>query len=674
MKVLKFIFVRITRKIFCVIACKLEYCYYLFLYSGRKIKDDFTQKRYLICNGENPDDIADAFYELFGDKIETKIFEADLICRHVFELLGSGPKDLGNKEKDYQPIDWHTDFKSGYRWNPKTFHRNIRFGNVDGVDVKVPWELSRFQHLNSLGQAYILTKDKKYAEEFSNQISDWIKNNPVAFGVNWKCTMDVAIRAANWLTAMEYFTDEKPMSKEFLREFYTSIYEHGRFIYSHLEYSSKSATNHYIADIAGLFFISVYCPFFKESKDWRKFAIQQLCEQIEKQVYSDGCGIEASTSYHRLVLEMFFYCGLLCRRAGIEIPAQYLDILRRMFEFSLYCIKPDGYIPQIGDNDSGRFLIFTKRPILEHKYLLTLACLYFEDSSFKLPQFCLDEESFWLFGKDSRKLYERLALRKYPPGPKSFPDAGWFIIRHNNDHCFICCGPNNRKLCLGHNHNDILSFELMLNGRNIIIDPGAYIYTPYPEERNKFRSTKYHNTIQFDDSEQNSFIEKDLFSLLRRVKIKNAVLRETQAEIIFEGEIEYTGTTHKRTVVLNKEQDIWQIRDCVSCPEPENIKLIFHLPPNLTAYGNDIFLKGTNNIIASIKVEGHSLEKGEYDFSPEYGVKIPAEFLAVNISEIQKKQTITTYILKHKVYTNKARQYDPEDCIICKEYPDIKSA
>ena len=73
--------------------------------------------------------------------------------------------------------------------------------------MKIPWELFRFQHLNLLGQAYILTGDKKYAEGFANQIGDWMRKNPVYFGVTWKCTMDVAIRAANWLVDMEHFAD-----------------------------------------------------------------------------------------------------------------------------------------------------------------------------------------------------------------------------------------------------------------------------------------------------------------------------------------------------------------------------------------------------------------------------------------------------------------------------------
>ena len=78
----------------------------------------------------------------------------------------------------------------------------------------------------------------KYAEEFANQITDWIKNNSVGFGVNWSCTMDVAIRAANWLVAKEHFSEEGLIPDNFWNEFYTSIYEHGKFIIKHLEIRS----------------------------------------------------------------------------------------------------------------------------------------------------------------------------------------------------------------------------------------------------------------------------------------------------------------------------------------------------------------------------------------------------------------------------------------------------
>ncbi|MGN7614540.1 hypothetical protein ACQZV8_20920, partial [Magnetococcales bacterium HHB-1] len=55
---------------------------------------------------------------------------------------------------EYKPIDWHRDFKSGYRWQENQWYKKIRYMKPDlsasispGVDVKVPWELSRMQHL-----------------------------------------------------------------------------------------------------------------------------------------------------------------------------------------------------------------------------------------------------------------------------------------------------------------------------------------------------------------------------------------------------------------------------------------------------------------------------------------------------------------------------------------------
>ncbi len=47
------------------------------------------------------------------------------------------------------------------------------------TDVKVPWELSRCQHFTTLGQAYWLTGDERYAREFVDEVSDWIARNPV---------------------------------------------------------------------------------------------------------------------------------------------------------------------------------------------------------------------------------------------------------------------------------------------------------------------------------------------------------------------------------------------------------------------------------------------------------------------------------------------------------------
>ena len=53
----------------------------------------------------------------------------------------------------YVPIDWQLDFKSGYRWHEDSWYLDIAYRNLLGVDVKVPWELARMQHLPQLAWA-----------------------------------------------------------------------------------------------------------------------------------------------------------------------------------------------------------------------------------------------------------------------------------------------------------------------------------------------------------------------------------------------------------------------------------------------------------------------------------------------------------------------------------------
>src|SRR5467141_3222195 len=63
--------------------------------------------------------------------------EAEQILAHKVDLLGSGVVSLGAK------IDWHADFKSGYRWEP-AFYADVEVTRLDDAsDAKVPWELSR---------------------------------------------------------------------------------------------------------------------------------------------------------------------------------------------------------------------------------------------------------------------------------------------------------------------------------------------------------------------------------------------------------------------------------------------------------------------------------------------------------------------------------------------------
>jgi len=61
------------------------------------------------------------------------------------------------------------------------------------------------------------------------------------------------------------------------------------------------------------------------------YAVRELKTQIKEQVYADGCSFEASTCYHRLSLETFFYSALICVNAAEPTGADYSCTAEKIF-------------------------------------------------------------------------------------------------------------------------------------------------------------------------------------------------------------------------------------------------------------------------------------------------------------------------------------------------------
>lgn len=536
------------------------------------------------------DNMAAALSELSPTEKEAIISLADKTCDHIFDLLGSGDAHLGDS------IDWHQDFKTGYRWNSDTYYRDIKIP-YGKADIKVPWELSRFYHAAVLGQAYQLTNNEKYAREFVSQVSGWINENNPKFGVNWNCTMDIAIRVCNWILGYAYFQDSPSLTDEFVVKFLKSLYQHGLHIRENLEYSETFNSNHYLSNIAGMVYLGTLFPEFKESAEWRTFGIRELKNEMMKQVYPDGCDFEASTCYHRLVLELFFYSTLVAITndgdfTGTNYQAvtdklfgrEYRERLSGMFEAMLFLLKPNGAMPQIGDNDSGRLHVFTARHILDMRYLLCLGAIFFKEPKFKVREFWFCEEALWVFGSKGLATWQALEERTLAViGSHAFPDAGWFVMRNERDYIVISCGPNGQKGNGGHAHNDKLSFELCMDGKDIFVDPGTYLYTPEPEMRNLFRSTSYHNTVVVNGMEQNSYDNGFLFMLRDESKASRVMWESGREYDHFIGEhlgFNSNGFHHRREVYFDKSERVYRIVDKITGDNPQS-KVYFYLKPGV---------------------------------------------------------------------------------------------
>ena len=367
---------------------------------------DIDQPQPFFFNPKDKNKIVETIKNEYPNSIEQTINDADEICNHVFDLLGSSKVKLGKE------IDWHLDFKSEFRWNTKEYYlwigKHVTLN--DPSDVKVPLELSRCQHFVTLGKAYWYTGNEKYAKEFVNQIESWISQNSVEFGVNWACTMDVAIRTTDWIWGYYFFCDSKILTKEFKIKFFKCLFLHGRHIINNLEFGQIRG-NHYLSDIAGLVYLGILFQETKEGKKWLKKGISALKGEMEFQIYKDGVDFEGSISYHRLVTELFLSATLLCIKNGIDFPQWYMDRLEKMIEFVMYYTKPDGTAPQLGDNDDGRLHILSNYgnwSRLDHRYLLSVGTVMFKRGDFKRAAGEFHEEAFWLVGAEGLDIYNAI--------------------------------------------------------------------------------------------------------------------------------------------------------------------------------------------------------------------------------------------------------------------------
>lgn len=495
-----------------------------------------------------------------GEWLRKRVTSANLPeSMRIWSLIDAG----------YRPIDWHLDFKSGFRWDEKTWYHDIRFGAVRGADVKVPWELSRLQHLPQIAIEYGIQRSLALTAEIRNQLLDWIASNPPRFGVNWFSTMDVSIRVANMLVAYDLaLAYGAKFDAEFTLIFQRSIIEHARHIVANLEWNADFRGNHYLANISGLFFAAAYLDDrVAEKAGWIQFCQAELITAVEEQFCEDGGNFEASTSYHRLSAEMVMYCTALARRLGQgsdPFPDWYYARLERMGDLTAWMQKPDGRVVQVGDNDSGRFLKLAPRRFtltcaeakavhaslggyselpgtapypdeitLDHRHLLAGLSGLFDRSDFAVAAATDAFERMFccaLAGstppRNAGKARGSFMPKKTDPSSNDSPQVrhviqvgaafrsndarafegfGAFVIKGDNAHLAIRCGTIGQNGIGGHAHNDQLSFELTVPGATYWKDPGTYLYTPLPARRNEYRSVFAHNGPRPQESETGYF-------------------------------------------------------------------------------------------------------------------------------------------------------------------------
>ena len=570
--------------------------------------------------------------DLFPHETQQLIESAWTIARERrWTLLGFGQKEFGRS------IDWHRDPLSGRLW-PLDYHADIRLRHNDGSDIRVLWELNRLGHLVTLARAYALTKEEQFVEEFFEQVESWREQNPVGRGVNWSCAMEVALRTINLLAAFSLLRNSPKLSEERLLMLLTMFDQHGAHIRRNLEFSYLPTSNHYLSDVAGLLWLGIMLPELDEAKEWRAWALKELLREMDKQILSDGALYEGSTGYHRFALELFLYSFVLCQANDLSIADRYWQKLHQMLQYLRVILRPDGLAPLIGDTDGGQVLPIVFRAANDHEYLLTLGAAVFKDTQFKLDGMEVIPELLWILGDGGLREYKSLGTSEINGvHSQEFSEAGTFVLRHENLYLLFNANGANKRRPLSHQHNDLMSIEVSACGRAFIVDPGTYVYTADLHERNLFRSTAYHSTVQIDDAEQRTINEDEPF-----VIGADAVARVLSWESTPDRDhvvAEHTGyerlpetVTHRRAITFDKTNLSWLIEDELIGTGEHKIAVRFHFDAGL-----DVKPMEENGVIAFDKTSGARLLVRSLDLSSD--AELEAQFTSRHYGSRTKSLT-----------------------------------
>lgn len=381
---------------------------------------------------------------------------ADETCEHTYRKAGCPPYT----------------FPDRIVWNHDPFNYN-----------QWPIHLNRHSEWLLLAAAYLKIGDRRYADEWQTQLLDWVAAGPILIAPRWiqgpynqsgraPLSLDAGIRMGQtWFKAFEVFRRADCVSDEAIVAFVRSCYQHAAYLMR--DQNFKAGSNWGAMEANGLFHIGVLLPEFRAAGDWRNIAIDRTNSELTRQVYPDGAQTELAPGYHGVSLLNFLGVLELAQTNDIELPADFIAQLERMFDYYLRIMMPDGTTPALNDSGRGGVLGWLRRGME----------LFPERNDFR-----------WVatHGKEG-------TLPSFTS--TAMPYAGWVVMRNgwgaDAFYLLFDAGP----FGTGHQHEDKLSVILYAYGHQIVAEAGVYAYDT-SDWRRYVLSTRAHSTVRIDGLDQ----------------------------------------------------------------------------------------------------------------------------------------------------------------------------
>ncbi|MBS1794813.1 MAG: alginate lyase family protein [Acidobacteria bacterium] len=602
------------------------------------------------------DRTVEVFRQKFRGKAIANVLErSEKIIDGKFDLLGFLNLDFGTA------IDWHYEPLQGKHLPLKHWKQFDELDAAETGDKKIIWELNRHQHFFTLGVAYRLTGEERYAATFARHIDSWMEQNPPGLGINWFSSLEVAFRAISWIWAFHFFRGSHSLTPELFQKAVKFLYLHGRHLEKYLS-TYYSPNTHLTGEALGLYYLGTQLSVFERAARWRKLGEDILFAELDRQIHEDGVYFEQTTWYQRYTADFYTHFLILKTFDADETDRKLQEKLelklQLVHDFLMYLTRPDGTTPIIGDDDGGRSLPLSAAETADFRGALSTASVLFGRGDYKFVAGQLAEETLWLLGPEAVGGFD--SLRTFEPRRTSryFPDGGYFAMRDGwsdtDNYLLVDCGEIG-SLNGGHGHSDALAVEAAVGGKTLLVDSGTYTYHESEEMRDFFRTSIAHNTLMIDERSQSEPGGKFSWKSKANIQVQSQVSEERFDffEASHDGfERLESPAIHQRSILFLKN-DYWIMRDYVETQGEHDYALNFHFNkqtrPALEDTDSGRFCvseapSAANGWRMFTFGDNGSWQQKESWISDNYGKKINAPFLRF-VSKGRGAQEFFTFML-----------------------------
>jgi hypothetical protein len=490
-------------------------------------------------------------------------------------------------------INWQEDIFSGEQF-PQSFSKSIKIRNNSRLSAKNVWEVNRLQFLSYIALNYRKTGSDFYLNQFTAGLSSWIDNNPYLVGINWYSNIEINIRLITWFFCWQFLDTDKLITtnksfKEFVdQKWIPAIFQHCQYSYSNpSKYSSSN--NHLISEYAGLF-IATSLWQFKESDKWNRYSKKGLEKEILRQHSENGINKEEAAEYIQFITDFFFIAYVVAERTNNPFSEIYKNQLKKILYYILNILDVNGNFPHYGDEDDGQcFVLDYSENFNNFTSLLTSGAILFNDPVLKSKSNDFDLKNHLLFGDNGKKVYDSIPDVKFIGSSKFYNEEGHFIFRKLEDgkeiYLHFDAAPLGFLSIAAHGHADALSFILNVDGQQVFIDSGTYIYHTESEWRSYFIGTLAHNTIRIAEKDQAVNGGPTLWIKHYKTSLINMDISEDSDRIkATHNGYSKENTQHSREIIFDRLKDEFQILDTIEVKRKRRIsvEIPFHLHPDVS--------------------------------------------------------------------------------------------